>query len=403
MAAYLRPGVALGIAVVVGLGLGYALSWEPDEQAAYERAAAEQQARVRERVRQDLEAARARAPEIRAARIAAEAERRARVRDSLCGGAPVSVSSECQPVSVEGAEYVVELEPADARAGERPVNRVRVYDDSARLVYDENVAAMVEVPMLFSDPEESEMDAADSAALRDAPTRVRAALVVEVLEDAGGRPRGLLFTYRPWGGGGSFSYRIVVPRAGKLQSLAPQFSKGTVEWLPRGSQANSRRLLEGNRFFTWDRRAHLLAFVLNRVDFDCEGGAPACVAFASDSIGGLPRFAVSTDGGQPRLDTTATIELFNAPGARVKPARVTLQPGTMLELLGAAGRLPVGPMRYREYVRWQDEDWLNVRINGRTGWIHGAAGFAAIDGVGKKCPEDDSATPPGLPTLCRGS
>jgi hypothetical protein len=60
----------------------------------------------------------------------------------------------------------------------------------------------------------------------------------------------------------------------------------------------------------------------------------------------------------------------------MKPERVSIAPGDTVEVLGGAARVRLGRDRYL-YVGISDE-WLQIRVNGFTGWIHGAEAFGQI-------------------------
>jgi hypothetical protein len=51
-----RNAILLGVTVAAGLGLGYALSYDIDEEAHYQRSIAKQNARVREQAMREREA-----------------------------------------------------------------------------------------------------------------------------------------------------------------------------------------------------------------------------------------------------------------------------------------------------------------------------------------------------------
>src|SRR3712207_6587241 len=147
-----NPVVGLTVAVVLGLAIGYAYSYEPDEHTAYVRAAAAQHPRQQalyERENEAIAAAAARAERERAAkdsakRVVLDSIARAAQREA-CGPGDVSDWSECRPVTVDGRKYVVEVEIKGHQPGDPQRKWIRVRDDSGRVLYKEDGSGPVEL------------------------------------------------------------------------------------------------------------------------------------------------------------------------------------------------------------------------------------------------------------------
>jgi hypothetical protein len=260
------------------------------------------------------------------------------------------------PFTVDSGRYTVEIERYLVRH-DTSVKRLRVRDAAGRVVYDEDVATAI-----ARDPD---------AWIEVSP---------EVLEDASGRPRALLFSYAvfPSAPNSGESVRLVTPRGGVMKELPPSIDySGEFGQLPAGSQPRSRRLLEGDRFVVKEWRYHFAALVPYRVDFACTSGVDRCVTVAlRDSVAGLSRFRVEA---MPQsIDTAVTVELFPTP-ARVNAERITIGPGATVEVLEGAGHvLAPGPSSGGAHGDITATDWLLVRVNGRTGWVHGPETFTAL-------------------------
>jgi hypothetical protein len=305
-----------------------------------------------------------------------ERARRLAASDSTCEDAIPSPL--CRPFTIDGVAYTVEIED-DGETYPVGVRRVRIYDDSARLVYEEQV---------FDDQPADDSD--------ERQTDVK----VEGLEDASGRPRGFLLTYIsqvgiriPW-----IYERILAPRGRTLRTLVPKFahpgttgvygesSYGSSLLLREGSHRGAVRLFEGDRLLVAEWRNRYTAHIPYRVNLDCAPATESCIRLAlTDSIGGLARFPLDTlwHVSQYEGNSPVTVEVFAAPGAG-QSERVTFN-RRELKLLEGAGRVRFGG----EGIDGTDtdltkDDWLRVRFGteGRTGWVRGAKTFDAL-GLGK--------------------
>jgi hypothetical protein len=278
-------------------------------------------------------------------------------RDSVAPTGAARLNLRLGPWMIEGARYTLEMERY-LHGSDTAVRHVRVTNDSGRVVYEEEVAA------LLADGWQDESWIEVSA---------------NALEDAGGRPRGLelVYAFYPSAPTTGVSFRILAPREGGMKALTPMMTyAGEVDNLPAGSQPFSQRLLDGNRFVAELWRYSFAALVPLRVDLDCTPGSDRCVTIAlPDSIGGLARFRVEAT---PRpIDATATIELFPAPNAAAAE-RVTIRPGSKVEILGGAGRVELNESDPPVVTIDASDDWLHVRIDGRTGWVQSEQTFNAI-------------------------
>lgn len=74
-----------------------------------------------------------------------------------------------------------------------------------------------------------------------------------------------------------------------------------------------------------------------------------------------------------RIDTTVTIEMFATP-VRAEPQRITIVPGTTIDIIDGAARVFFDT----GFELGTENDWLHLRVNGRSGWITGRESFRAI-------------------------
>ncbi|HET9010168.1 MAG TPA: hypothetical protein VFN38_00070 [Gemmatimonadaceae bacterium] len=257
------------------------------------------------------------------------------------------------PFLVNGMPYTVEMERY-LNDPDTAVRRIRLRDSTRRVVHEEDLAAMLQ---------------GDSTSWIE--------LSVGPLEDAAGRARGLEIQYGffPSAPNSGDAFMILVPRDGALRPLTPRISySGNLDPLPSGAQPRSQRLLPGDRAVIKPWMYNYAAVVPVHVDLGCEPGSPSCITLAlPDSIAGLARFAVEAE---PRaIESAAAVELFPAPG-NATPERIQLVAGSRIAVLGGAGRVSFDRSRGMDLV--VTEDWLLVRVNDRTGWVHGAATYGAL-------------------------
>jgi hypothetical protein len=112
-----------------------------------------------------------------------------------------------------------------------------------------------------------------------------------------------------------------------------------------------------------------------RVDFDCVPQSMNCLRIdLPDSVAGLARFPVK-QGPRATPDTIMTVEVYSAPHSTTID-RIAIPPGQQAEILGGASKV------YFEKTPGlflsADDQWLEIRINGKRGWITGSQSFQAI-------------------------
>ena len=308
--------------------------------------------------------------------------------DSFCVDAVPSIH--CRAFRIGGGAYTITAEGHAENFHQsyenlpEGVRQVRIYDDSARVVYQEAFRS----PFADSTTERLRfMMQPDNLA---EPTNW---VDVEVtgLEDAAGLAQAFLITYSAYVRRGTVPdvyQRIVAPRAGKLQALVPKFTHyGDLAALREGSRRGAKRLLDGNRLIVREWRNYFSASVPYHVDFGCKPGTATCLTLAlPDSIAGLARFDVDAQEHMrvnyeftAELDfDNATVDLFAAPGAE-KRERVRLG-SREIKVLGGAGRVRFGGAGIDGTPGdLTKDDWLHIQLpSGRSGWIHGHDDFTAI-------------------------
>ena len=278
---------------------------------------------------------------------------------SMSRGAVVP-SKQLGPFTFDRATYTVELVLYKINS-DTGVSRVTIRDSTGQPVYDEDLAGIMD-----PDP--------------DNWTEVTA----NVLEDAAGRPLALLLRYGvyPSAPGTGESFRFVAPRNGRVQALIPMFdnSVNTSAGLPlslvAGRQPAWLRLLEGNRLMLYRSLGYFGAIIPVHVDLSCAPGAENCVALAfTDSVGGLAH--VDVDASLGNVPAAAGVPLFARPDSMTTPERVPIAPGDKIEVLGGAARVVIERDVRNLSLRVSDE-WLQIRVHGSTGWIHGQKAFELI-------------------------
>lgn len=266
------------------------------------------------------------------------------------GSVPLRVQG---PFLVDGMPYTVELERY-VNAPDTAVRRIRVKDSTQHVVYEEDIQGMLH---------------GDSLSWIE--------LSAGPLEDAAGRARALELDYGfyPSAPNSGEDFMILVPRGNALRPITLRVGyTGNRDPLPSGARPGSRRLQPGDRMVIKPWMYSYAAVVPVHVDLGCEPGSSNCITVAlPDSIAGLARFAVEAT---PRaIDSTATVELFPAPGAATSD-HVQLVAGRTVEVLGGAGRVSFDRSEGMNLV--VTDDWLFIRVNGRTGWVHGAETYYAL-------------------------
>lgn len=279
-------------------------------------------------------------------------------QDSAGGRETTGMIMHHGPFVIDGMRYRIEVQRDTGPEKEsNAARRVAVFDSTGARVYDENLFLRLDSTSAFS-------------SIEFYPT---------VLEDESGIARALTFGYvwSPSAPASGYAFHVVAPRGRSLAVLTPGLVSylGMVGDLPPGRTPGSRRLLAGNRMIVESLRWHFDAMIPLRFDLGCAPLSAECVTIdLRDSIGGLARFQVRPNA-REKVDTAVVVELFAAPSAP-SGEKVTIPAGTAAEILGGAGRVffdkPNGL-----YVTGSDE-WLEIRVNGRTGWITGAESFRAL-------------------------
>ena len=259
---------------------------------------------------------------------------------------------------VDGVSYAFEIHRDTGEAkSNQAARRVVVTNDKGKVVYDENL-------FLRSDSTSSE------SWIEFYPLAI---------EDASGRIRGFKFSYAwfPSAPGSGAAFNIVAPRGDSLAVLTPTVIGyyGSAANLPDGKTPQSARLLPGNRMVIESSNGWFDSLINLRVDFDCVPQSADCVKIdLPESVAGLARFPVKV-AARASQDTLVSVEVYAAPHA-MSVDRIAIPPGQQVEILGGAGKV------YFEKTPGlflsTDDQWLEVRINGKRGWITGEQAFRAI-------------------------
>jgi hypothetical protein len=260
------------------------------------------------------------------------------------------------PFVIDGRSYRFEVQrDTGAEKPREAARRVQAFDSTGRVVYDENL-------FLRRDSTGNE------DWLQFTPT---------LIEDASGIARGFEFTYAwfPSAPGSGVAFSIVAPRGDSLVVLSPTVVGfyGSATPLPTGSVFGSSRLLPNNQLSIESGRGWFNALINLRVDFGCVPKTDGCVRIdAKDSVAGLARFAVTTAARQ-KVGTT-TVEAYNAPHGNLE--RITIPVGEEAEILGGAARVYFE--RTPSLFLSAEDEWLEIRVNGRRVWVTGEESFRAL-------------------------
>ena len=269
-----------------------------------------------------------------------------------------SLVSRIGPFMIDRRSYTFQLlRDTGEFKGPLAVRRVEAFDETGRTVYDENL-------FLRSDSTSSE------SWIEFAP---------RLLEDASGRPRGFIFSYAwlPSAPGSGAAFNIVAPRGDSLVVLTPTVIGyyGSTGALPPGNGQQASRLLPRNRMTVESSNGWFDSVIDLRVDFDCIPQSMNCVRVdLPDSVAGLARFPVKF-APRAKSDTMVTIEVYSAPHS-ANVDRIAVPPGQEAEILGGASKVYFE--RTPSLFVSADDQWLEIRINGKRGWITGAQAFRAI-------------------------
>lgn len=262
------------------------------------------------------------------------------------------------PFVIDGRSYTFQVQRDTGGVKPREAaRRVQAFDANGRVLYDENL-------YLRGDSTSSE------SWIQFTPT---------LIEDASGITRGFKFTYEyyPSAPNSGVAFSLVAPRADSLVVLTPTAIGyyGNVRPLPSGSAFGAQRLELGNHLVVESGRGWFTAAINLRLDFGCAPRKGDCIRVdLPDSVAGLAKFPV--DAGQRRaIDTAVVLEVWSAPhGNNVE--KIVIPAGQQAEILGGAAKVYFD--RTTSLFLSADDEWLEVRINGKRGWITGPESFMAI-------------------------
>jgi hypothetical protein len=96
---------------------------------------------------------------------------------------------------------------------------------------------------------------------------------------------------------------------------------------------------------------------------------------------GLPELQTGTS--SSTVKTASTLDLYSEHASTAAHASVTISERDVVQMLGSWAPIAMEPLEGAgsnfEIVRYdRSQEWLQINVNGRTGWIHGAHSFSAI-------------------------
>jgi hypothetical protein len=96
---------------------------------------------------------------------------------------------------------------------------------------------------------------------------------------------------------------------------------------------------------------------------------------------GLPVLQRGTSSSTVR--TASTLDLYSEHASTAARAPVTVSEQDVVQMLGTWAPIAMEPLEgvgsNFEIVRYdRSQEWLQINVNGRTGWIHGAQSFSAV-------------------------
>ena len=235
----------------------------------------------------------------------------------------------------------------------RSIDTLRILDARGLTVFAETLLARRQEPEYF----------ADAAVMR--------------LANADGSVVGAIFVYAvyPSAPGTGEGFRVLAMQSRRLVVLTPRITTGGTPWvLSRSALSSNRQLMPGNQFEMSLSLGHFDATVPMALDLACRPNAPACLRFAlRDSIAGLARFSVHAQ--FQAIEERGSVQLFERPNGA---SRVTIDvtPGDKVEAMAGAGE--VGIDYGTDWYVYLQHPWLQIRLHGRTGWIHGEKDFTTI-------------------------
>jgi hypothetical protein len=262
------------------------------------------------------------------------------------------------PFVIDGRSYTFQIQrDTGAQKPREAARRVLAFDSTGRVVYDENL-------FLRRDSTGSE------DWLQFTPT---------LIEDASGIARGFKFSYEwfPTAPSSGAVFDLVAPRGDSLVVLTTTDVGyyGNLGSLQPGAAPGSLKLDPGNRMVIESGRGWFDAFINLRINFGCAPKSADCLRLdLPDSVAGLARFAIRPSPRQS-ADTMVVVDVYSAPhGTSVD--RIAIPPGQQAEILGGAGKVYFD--RTPALFLSADDEWLEIRINGKRGWITGPDAFRAV-------------------------
>jgi hypothetical protein len=96
---------------------------------------------------------------------------------------------------------------------------------------------------------------------------------------------------------------------------------------------------------------------------------------------GLPELQTGTS--SSTVKTASALDLYSEHASTAAHASVTISERDVVQMLGTWAPISMEPLEGAgsnfEIVRYdRNQEWLQINVNGRTGWIHGAHSFSAI-------------------------
>ena len=261
------------------------------------------------------------------------------------------------PLTVDAKSFTFEIDRDTGSVKPPEASRqVRVVDATGRVVYAENLFLR-----------------RDSTASEE-----WLAFTPSILEDEAGRARGFQFVYdwSPSAPGTGVAFHVAAVRGDSLVILTPTLVGyyGSMASLSPGANAQSWRLAPGNRMTIESARGWFDALIPLRINFDCVPRGDGCIRIdLKDSVAGLARFPVRVNA-QQQTDTSVSVEVYSAPHGNLE--RIVIPPGQQAEILGGAAKVYFD--RTPSLFLSADDEWLEIRINGKRGWITGVESFRAI-------------------------
>ncbi len=248
--------------------------------------------------------------------------------------------------------FTVHLD-SSMRGGEWSVDTLRILDARGHTAFAETLLVRGQAPEDFADASITRLANPDGAL-------IGAILAYGVYPSAPGTGEG---------------FRVLAVQSGGLVALTPRIAESGTPWVSsRSRNLSTRQLMAGNQFELSQELGYFEAIVPMALDLACRPNAPQCFSFAGhDSIAGLARIAVLAHF-EP-IEERSSIDLCERPDG-ASCATVDVAPGDSVEAMGGAAQLVI--QRGAEWGVGINHAWLQIRLHGRTGWIHKEKDFTAI-------------------------